>query len=122
MVRVLVIDDDELVRDFLRVALESEGFDVTQAADGPAGVKMCQEDPPDIALMDQIMPGQGGIETAMQIRACAPNVKIIGMSGAAAEPRSSEKLRTHGWLSKPFTPEELVAVVRSVLAENSGHS
>jgi two-component system chemotaxis response regulator CheY len=118
-VRILVIDDDALLRSAIRVVLESAGYAVLEAPDGDAGVRLYGEQGADLILVDLYMPARDGLEVIRDVRAQAPEAKIIAMSGgsnlklnlleAAAAFGASRTL----W--KPFVPNELLTAVREVL-------
>jgi DNA-binding response OmpR family regulator len=121
MARILVIDDDGLLRGAIRVALESAGYEVIEAADGDAGLRLHREQGADLVVVDLFMPERDGLEVIRAMRAEAPGAKIIAMSGgsslrldllaAAAAFGASRTLR------KPFPPSMLLAAVRELLAE-----
>jgi DNA-binding response OmpR family regulator len=79
--RILVVDDDEQVREILRMWLEKAGFEVLEAVDGKMGVEAHKKNPVDMLICDLIMPGQEGIETITQFKNQFPEVCIIAISG-----------------------------------------
>lgn len=79
--RVLIVDDDEQVREILRMWFEKSGLDVDEAADGKRAMEIQQENPADVLICDLIMPGQEGIETITQFKRLFPDVSIIAISG-----------------------------------------
>src|SRR5207244_12935868 len=83
MARILVIDDDALLRGAIRVALESAGYEVIEAADGDAGLRLHREQGADVAVVDLFMPKRDGLEVIRAMRAEAPGAKIIAMSGGS---------------------------------------
>jgi two-component system, chemotaxis family, chemotaxis protein CheY len=119
MARILVIDDDALLRGAIRVALESAGYEVIEAADGDAGLRLHREQGADVVVVDLFMPKRDGLEVIRAMRAEAPGAKIIAMSGgsrlrldlldAAAAFGAARTL----W--KPFTPGALLTAVRELL-------
>lgn len=119
--RILVIDDEPQVRAMLRQMLEREGYEVLEAEEGGAGMKLYQTQSPDLVITDILMPGKEGIETILAMRKAHPDVKIIAISGG----RRMGKLdilpiaQTFGavyTLAKPFEREELLEAVQAVLA------
>ena len=74
---VLVIDDEESMREGCRQALESRGYRAALAADGEAGLRLVDEVRPNVALVDLVMPGLGGIDVIQRIHAVDPRVVII---------------------------------------------
>jgi two-component system chemotaxis response regulator CheY len=122
MARILVIDDDSLIRETLRRMLEGAGHEVTEAEDGAAGLKAVKAQRPDLVVTDIYMPGKEGIETIRELRQIVPGLKIIAISGSSwssgHEALSSAKLlgadRT---LPKPFRKEQLLASIRDCLQD-----
>ena len=115
--RILVVDDEEGVRGFLRTVLEVAGYDVLEAADGKQALLVVQAAPVDLVITDLVMPEQEGIETVRALRRDYPSVGIIVISGAAGGPylRVAETLGAHAALPKPVAPEVLLAEVGTVL-------
>src|SRR5438067_1915609 len=83
MARILVIDDDALLRGAIRVVLESAGYEVIEAADGDAGLRLHREQGADLVLVDLFMPERDGLEVIQAVRAEVPDAKIIAMSGGS---------------------------------------
>ncbi len=79
--KILVIDDDDRVRDLFRMWLEREGFEVSEAENGRKGVEVQLANPVDLLICDLIMPVQEGIETITQFRDDFPEIGIIAISG-----------------------------------------
>ncbi len=113
--RVLVVDDSEAIRELIAVNLELEGYDVRSAADGLLGLDLVATWRPDVITLDVVMPHLGGFETLERLRAdpataCIPVVIVTGRAQAADRARG-DALGVDAYLSKPFEPAELVAVV-----------
>ncbi|HEV8460513.1 MAG TPA: response regulator [Gaiellaceae bacterium] len=108
---VLVVDDQDVVRDVVRLALVNAGYQVLEAASPSAAIAHAQgESPIDLVLTDVVMPEMDAFELAERIKAILPDVRVLYTSGytdAAAE---------GPFLQKPFTPSQLVEKVSSVLA------
>jgi DNA-binding response OmpR family regulator len=79
--KILIIDDEEQVREVLRMWLENAGYEVFEAVDGKMGVDVHRNNPVDMLICDLIMPGQEGFETIAQFRSQYPEVCIIAISG-----------------------------------------
>ena len=79
--RVLVIDDDDALREVISGALEFQGYEVAQANNGRKGVDLLDGTLVDLVITDIIMPEQEGVETTLEIRKRFPDLKIIAMSG-----------------------------------------
>jgi len=121
MARILVIDDDELVRATLKSALELAQHEVVVAKDGRQGLANYQNGNFDLVVTDIIMPEKEGIETIIELRQQNPAVKIIAISGGGRTSNEifldvAKKFGAVDVLSKPFTPKQLLASVEKVLA------
>jgi len=82
---ILVIDDEEPVRAYLRMILEKEGYSVRDAEDGDVGLEQCRETVPDVVITDLVMPRKGGLQTIKELRRDYPSVRIIAISGFGNE-------------------------------------
>lgn len=122
MFHILIIDDDDQVREVCRAVLEREGFAVDDAPDGVIGLEKFDERPSDLVLCDIFMPNKDGIETIQELVQTYFDVKVIAMSGGAPGlPDYLPSARLFGAafvLHKPFTPTELVGAIRGVLDGN----
>ena len=118
--RVLVVDDEELVRLSVARILQKFGYDVITAADGSeAMARVCGVESVDLILMDVTMPSMDGPTAARELRERGVGVPIVLMSGYAEEELVNRGVMTHadGFLKKPFEVTELVAAVRDRLAQ-----
>jgi len=121
MARILVIDDQPLIREIFREALEDDGHHVMVAADGYEGVQSYHETRPDLVMVDLQMPGLDGFETIRQLRTVG-DVPIIAMTGAAELIRGANlleialRLGAVRTFEKPLGLNDLVALVRDVLS------
>ena len=124
MARILIIEDDDLLRDVLVTALQAAGHEVFQASDGKEGVRLYEAEPADLVLTDLVMPIQEGVETIQQLRRRNRDLPIIAMSGGV--PNSKLYLTIAGGmgasrvLAKPFTPQRLIEVVAEILSAQAG--
>ena len=121
MAKILVIDDDELVRTTIKAALELADYEVVEAVDGQEGVNTFQTGGFDLVITDIIMPEKEGIETIIELRQHDPAVKIIAISGGGRTSNQifldvAKKFGAVDVLAKPFTPKQLVAMIQKVLA------
>ncbi len=120
MARILIADDEAVIRMMFRAFLERDGFDVLEAANGNEALAVCRKERPDLIIIDLIMPDKEGIETIMELKQLYPDLKIIAISGGGRI-RAGEYLTiaaTFGvdqTLQKPIEREELLRVVRSLL-------
>ena len=119
MERILIVDDDEQVRQVLRLMLEHEGYAVTEAQDGRAGLERWREEPADLLLTDILMPEQDGIETIREVRRGWPDAKIIAFTGGGKSGMDyltiARKLGAQLTLEKPLDRKTLIAAVQEVL-------
>lgn len=121
MIHVLVIDDEAPIRALVRQMLEAAGYQVSEAAEGAAGIKLLQTLPVALLITDLFMPGQEGIQTILEVRQHFPQVKILAISGGAKQSTinmlpAARTFGAHGILAKPFTRQELLDAVSAVLA------
>ena len=112
--KVLVIDDDHLVRYTLSKILQRSGYDVVTASDGVRGMLLLREEHPDVVITDIIMPEQEGIDTIIQIRRERPSIKIIAISGGGRIRNIDFLTMAHSLgaddvIRKPFEADELLA-------------
>ena len=115
--KILVIDDDVLLRRTLARLLLGDGHEVLTAGDGERGMAIFHRERPEIVITDIMMPGQEGLETILTLRRDEVPVKIIAMSGSDAEMLDVARLiGADGIIEKPFRAEELLKRVRDVVA------
>ena len=112
--RILVIDDEETMRDSCTQVLTKEGYRVEVASDGRTGLSKTQEMALDLALVDLKMPGMGGMEILEAIREMDPTIVPIVITGYATVTSAVEAMKrgAYDFLPKPFTPDELRLVVK----------
>ena len=111
--RVLVIDDEDIVRISCKRALAPEGFEVDVAASGMEGLELFAKGKYDLVIIDLKMPGIDGMEVLRNIRESHPAQNIIIMTGYNTPNDAS--LMSPGYLEKPFTPDALIEKIKSVL-------
>jgi CheY-like chemotaxis protein len=121
MPKILVIDDDAIVRQTLTTVLEDGGYEVFMADDGLRGMTAFRSGRPDLVITDIIMPEQEGLQTITEIRRERPDAKIIAISGGGRIANTdflkmAKALGAMAAIPKPFDPDELVSVVRACLA------
>jgi DNA-binding response OmpR family regulator len=116
MTRILVIDDDEAVRRMVVRILTYAKHEVFEAADGDEGIKQFKAYSPALVVTDIIMPDKEGIEVIREIRAMAPETRILAVSGGMAGGNTDYldmtlKLGADAVLPKPFRPADLIKAV-----------
>ena len=117
--KVLVADDEVHIVQVVAMKLRNNGFDVIAADNGSDAYTLCCEEKPDIIITDYQMPGLTGIELIEKIRGTPgiENIPVIILTarGFAIDEGQKEKLNIAEFLSKPFSPKELLSRVESVL-------
>jgi excisionase family DNA binding protein len=116
---VLIVDDDERMREYVRVNLEMQGYTVREAGDGDEGLKVLEESTPDLVLLDVMMPGVDGWEMLRRVqeRHGVGTIPVIMFSGKIEEPAAEEaaKRGAQGFIGKPFNPQELIDQTKQLL-------
>ncbi|MEE4166162.1 MAG: response regulator [Desulfocapsaceae bacterium] len=125
MKRILVIDDEELIRTFLRDLLEEEGYEVIIAANGEEGLAVFDTQSVDLVITDIIMPVKDGLDTILELKKKAPELPVIAISAGGNIPKErylavAAYMKKTVTLAKPFTRQELLSAVKEQL--NPGDS
>lgn len=120
MTRVLVVEDEESYRDALSYMLRKEGFEVAPAETGPGAIEEFERAGADIVLLDLMLPGMPGTDVCRELRRRS-NVPVIMVTAKDAEVDKvvGLELGADDYVTKPFSPRELVARVRAVLRRGS---
>jgi len=118
------MDDDGTLRGAIRVALEAAGYEVLEAADGNAGLRLQREQGADLVLVDIFMPERDGLEVIRALRAEHPQPTIVAMSGGGRTGQievleAAAALGASRTLVKPFEPRQLLKVIRELLGERA---
>jgi DNA-binding response OmpR family regulator len=113
---VLVVDDEPIVREVVVGYLQREGFRTLEAGDGHRARKLLEEDPPDLVVLDLMLPGVDGLELCRWIRGRSSlPVIMLTARGDEADRIVGLELGADDYVTKPFSPRELAARVRTVL-------
>lgn len=116
--RVLVVDDNKVIRQLIRVNLELEGLEVVTAADGAECLDVVHQVRPDVVTLDVVMPRLDGLRTAARLRA-DPRTRNLPLAIVSActqyEVESGLDVGVDAFLAKPFEPSELVRLVRQLM-------
>ena len=115
--RVLVVDDEEAIRDLLSKMLELADYEVESAADGPGALDQLKRDAYDLMFVDLKMPGMDGLALIRQARAMKPTLPVIVITGYSSEASAIEALNlgVSAYITKPFrVPQLLEAASRAV--------
>jgi DNA-binding response OmpR family regulator len=114
--RVLVVDDEPMVREVLQRYLEREGYEVAIAEDGEAALASFTEERPQLVLLDLMLPRIDGLEVFRRMRADAPTpVIMLTARGDETDRIVGLELGADDYVTKPFSPREVIARVRAVL-------
>jgi len=115
-VEILVIEDDDAISDLLRRGLSYEGYKVAVAQDGITGLRMARDTPPDLVVLDLMLPGLDGVEVCRRLRA-ADDVPILVLTarGTVSDRISGLDSGADDYMVKPFSIDELLARVRALL-------
>jgi two-component system KDP operon response regulator KdpE len=115
---ILIVDDEDTLRHFLKLTLEDEGYRVSEAASGQAALDWLEREAFDLALVDLRMADVDGLEVMRQFRQWSPETQIIILTGYASVPSAVEALRhgAHDYLTKPCNTAELLTSVADGLA------
>jgi len=121
MPSILIIDDDDSLRDSLRRTLHKQGYVIMEASDGGRGLRQLERQAVDLVLLDLFMPDKDGLETIGDLRRTHPGIKIIAMSGGGFKGKVdvlhvAKMLGARRTLTKPFTREQLLEAVELELA------
>jgi len=116
---ILVVDDDEKIIKFLRFNLAGEGWHILTARDGAEALQIVEREPPDLVLLDMMLPKVDGFEVCRRLRQWS-QVPIIGLSarGDTADKVKCLDLGADDYITKPFGIDELIARVKAVLRRN----
>jgi len=115
MKRVLIVDDTEMMRMMIRMALETEGFEVVgEATDGEQAVVMYEELRPDVVTLDITMPNQDGIATCRKILQMDPQARVVMVTAMGQEDRirAAVEAGARDFIVKPFDPARIISAVK----------
>ncbi|MBO7940732.1 response regulator [Streptomyces antibioticus] len=123
--RVLVVDDNKVIRQLIRVNLELEGLEVVTASDGAECLDVVHQVRPDVVTLDVVMPRLDGLRTAARLRS-DPRTRDLPLAIISActqyEVETGLEAGVDAFLSKPFEPHQLVALVKQLLTEGRSGS
>lgn len=116
-IRALVVDDEELLADMLRMALRGEGWEVRVAHDGQAALKLARELPPDVVVLDIMMPGLDGLSVLRRLREAGDDCPVLLLTAKDAVEDRIAGLTAGGddYVTKPFSLEEVMARLRGLV-------
>jgi CheY-like chemotaxis protein len=118
---VLVVDDDEGVRELIAFLLQRAGYRAVTATDGPEALRIFTDIRPDLVILDMVMPGLDGVSVCERIRADATTaaLPVVMMSGRATKTEIASAFASGAveYLDKPVHPGELVSLLRMLLSD-----
>jgi two-component system response regulator MprA len=116
MTDILVIEDDDAISDLLRRGLTYEGYKVWVAQDGTSGLRMARDNPPDLVVLDLMLPGLDGLEVCRRLRAADDTpILVLTARGTVQDRISGLDSGADDYMVKPFSIDELLARVRALL-------
>jgi two-component system response regulator AtoC len=118
--RILIVDDEEIVRESLTGWLEKDGYTVASAPDGPTTIEKLRHEPWAILLVDMKMPGMDGLQVLEQARKLQPQATVVIMTAYATVETavSAMKIGAYDYLVKPFDPEELSLMIQKIVRQD----
>ncbi|MHB1504895.1 MAG: response regulator transcription factor [Acidimicrobiales bacterium] len=120
--RILVVDDERSIVDAVATALRYEGFDVAEATNGRSALAAAQENPPDLMVLDIMLPDLDGLEVTRRLRSSGVRVPVLFLTARDAVEDKVAGLTVGGddYVTKPFSLAEVVARTRAILRRTSG--
>lgn len=120
MAKILIVDDEQQLRDVLKTVLQDEGHEVVEASNGNVALEQFRQTATDLIITDIVMPDKEGLETIIDFRRMYPGVKIIAMSGGGrTSPHDyldmAKKLGAAEVIAKPFSIDDFLKCVEMVL-------
>lgn len=119
MVKVLIVDDEEDIRNLAEMMLTDQGYEVITARNAGDAVTKAEEDDPDIILMDVVMPGRNGFDTCkiLKFKPDTKDIPIIMFSalGREVDRKMAEEAGAEGYITKPFEKDKLLQIIEENL-------
>ncbi len=115
--RIVVIDDDIFIRRLLRLTLSTDAFEIAEASDGESALLLAKAQKPDLVLLDWRMPGLQGDEVLQDLKAAHAELPVVVLTVEADQQEAAYRLGADGFLTKPFSPTELLETIERLLAE-----
>lgn len=126
MPKILVVDDEQPIRELVKYNLEREGFQVLLAEDGKVGLDLAQKETPDLIVLDVMLPGQDGLAVCRTLHqeAITRSIPIIMLSarGEELDKVLGLEMGADDYITKPFSPRELIARIKARLRRNPGEN
>lgn len=121
MIRVLIVDDEDIARMSLADILDLEGYDIRTASNGQEAVDIINKEPPDVVVLDLKMPGLSGIQVLERIEDKLNDVKVIVLTahGSMDSAIQALRFRVHDYLLKPVEPQQLVDCIEGAMVSKA---
>ncbi|MBC3935143.1 response regulator transcription factor [Undibacterium rugosum] len=119
-VSILLIDDNDITREVLRVVLDGQGYNVVgEATDGGSGLDLALKLRPDIILLDVVMPKISGLEILPKMKDMVPEARILMVTASKDQETINEAVTAgiHGFIEKPFNAQKIIDTVAGVVAK-----
>ena len=115
--KILVVDDEAIIRESLRDWLSDAGHQVLTAENGPQALEIVEKDKPGIAVVDLVMPGMDGIELLKKAREVSPSIEVIIITAYASIPTAIAAIRegAYDYIEKPFSPEKVELLIKKLV-------
>ena len=114
---VLVVDDDDMIRRLVRTVLEADEYEVVEARDGDAALKLTESEHPSVVVLDVMMPGIDGVEVCRRLDHKSTRVLMLTALGDVTTEVASLEAGARGYLTKPFSSMELLDRVEELLKQ-----
>ncbi|MFV2060374.1 MAG: response regulator [Gammaproteobacteria bacterium] len=120
--KVLIVDDDSLIREMLRLILSESGLTVSgEAGDGATTRRLLAENPPHLVLLDIVLPGENGLELLSFIKKEYPEIHVIMISGEPSSKRVQSAISSgaRGFIVKPFNAQNVMSAIKRLIADGN---
>jgi len=120
-IKVLLVEDEDNIRQFTKINLAREGFEILEAESGEKGVELAELNKPDVAVLDIMLPGIDGFEVCKILRNKFPDIVIIMLTAKTQDNDKIEGLErgADDYLTKPFNPRELILRIKYCFEKKS---
>jgi DNA-binding response OmpR family regulator len=117
--RIVLVDDDEWVRRLLRTTFSGDDYEILEAANGDEGLRLVEEQSPDLVILDWQMPGRHGSLVLDAVKTRRPTLPVIVLTADQRQSQRdlAESIGADTFLTKPFSPLELLSVIERLLAD-----